>query len=63
MLMTIVLDCPFCGKSHSVEVEYKDYYDWCNGTLAQKAFPYLMPIEREQLISHICPECQKKIFG
>jgi hypothetical protein len=30
--------------------------------LAQDAFPYLSATEREQLISHICPDCQHDIF-
>jgi len=55
--------CPFCGKSHFVEVAESDYFDWCNGALAQNAFPYLNATKREQLISHTCPQCQTDIFG
>lgn len=55
--------CPFCGKTHYVEAHFADYTLWCNGELAQNAFPYLSATEREQMISGICPECQKKIFG
>ena len=63
MFMTVVLECPVCGKSHSVSVDYRDYYSWRNGELVQRAFPYLTTSEREQLVSQICPECQEKIFG
>lgn len=59
----IVCTCPFCGGFHSVMVDMDDYGDWMDGTLAQHAFPYLTPTEREQLISNICPKCQESIFG
>ena len=62
-MMEVLLICPFCGAEHSVMVEMEDYFAWQDGELAQKAFPYLSATEREQLISHICPECQDKIFG
>lgn len=54
--------CPFCGESHSVKVAESDYNAYCNGALAQNAFPYLNATEREQLISHLCPTCQSKFF-
>lgn len=64
MKITIELECPFCGNAHSIEVKENDYFDWqFGGVLAQNAFPYLNPTEREQLISQMCPNCQKKIFG
>lgn len=64
MKITIDLTCPFCGNAHSVEVKENDYFDWqFDGVLAQNAFPYLNPTEREQLISQVCPKCQEKIFG
>lgn len=59
----IWIECPMCGKEHTVEVEYKDFLDWEEGKLAQYAFPYLNSTEREQLISRLCPSCQKEIFG
>lgn len=59
----IDIDCPFCGKSHTVAVAEDDFDEWMNGKLAQDAFPYLNSEEREQLISGLCPECQNKMFG
>jgi len=59
----IEIICPFCGATHFVEVTERDYNNWWNGELAQKAFPYLSATEREQLISQICPKCQESIFG
>ena len=63
MRIDVDMSCVFCGDDHAVEVELKDYERWENGELAQNAFPYLTPTEREQLISGICPKCQAKIFG
>jgi hypothetical protein len=59
----VVTRCPFCGKGNFVEVNEDDYDDWCDGTLAQVAFPYLSANEREALISGICPTCWDKMFG
>ena len=61
----IILDitCPFCGEVHSVRVAERGYHAWQSGELVQKAFPYLSATEREQLISQMCPSCQKDIFG
>ena len=58
----VSLQCPFCGRGHEVEVNEMDYWDWEDGVLAQDAFPYLSATEREQLISHLCPDCQRDIF-
>jgi len=56
--------CPFCGKEHDVRVSESAYYRWAfDGELIQYAMPELSATEREQLISQICPDCQKKIFG
>ena len=59
----IEITCPFCGATHYVEVAERDYNNWHSGELAQKAFPYLSTTEREQLISYMCPKCQKSFFG
>ena len=55
--------CPFCGATHYVKVDEDDWLSYCNGALAQNAFPELNVTEREQIISGICPECQESIFG
>lgn len=60
----ITITCPFCGCTHEVEVSESEYLNWSfGGELIQKAMPTLSATEREQLVSHICPKCQKKIFG
>lgn len=59
----VAIDCPFCHNEHYVEVNRADYFRWRDGELIQNAMPDLSPTEREQLISGLCPECQKIIFG
>ena len=61
--VVITMHCIFCGNEHEVKVNENDYLAWGSGMLAQNAFPYLSATEREQLISHICPICQAKLFG
>lgn len=59
----ITITCPFCGKDHEVACNEEHWLDWQNGELIQNAMPELTATEREQLISHLCPSCQKSIFG
>ena len=63
MRINVEITCPFCGADHTVEVNLAQFEAWRNGEVIQKAMPDLTPTEREQLISHICPECQDDIFG
>lgn len=55
--------CPFCSKEHSVVVYEEQLADYLSGELVQVAFLRLTPTEREQIISHLCPQCQSKVFG
>lgn len=59
----MVLVCPFCGVEHFVFVPVEEFAEYEAGALAQNAFKSLSATEREQIISHICPECQEKVFG
>lgn len=61
--VTITGVCPFCGKEWSIAVSALDVAAWQEGALVQNAFPYLSAEERELLISGICADCQKKVFG
>ena len=63
MKTIITLDCPFCGTVHEVKVNTNEYLTWISGELIQRAMPSLTATEREQLISQLCPDCQRKIFG
>lgn len=57
--------CPICKNEHSVKVNFTDWDRYLNGALAQNAFPSPLytATERESIISGLCPDCQKKIFG
>ena len=61
-MITVKMNCVFCGRPHSVTVPTRDYHAWEAGELIQKALPHATPTEREQLISGICPKCQDSIF-
>lgn len=61
--LTIVIKCPFCGDHHDVKVNETAYKNWCCGELIQRAMPDLTPTQREQLVSGLCPDCQRGIFG
>ena len=63
MDIELIITCPFCHKDHTVYTTEESYNKWVNGELIQNAMPFLTPTEREQLISHLCPECQEIIFG
>ncbi len=63
MKIGIAVECVFCGQIHTVDVDGADYEEWMyEGVPAQRAFPYLKAEEREQLISHICPDCWNRMF-
>lgn len=60
---TILIECPICGDIYAITVDMKGYFAWKRGVRIQTAFPKLSLVEREQLISGLCPECQKIFFG
>ena len=57
------MTCPICRADHYVDCREEQYNAYCNGELARVAFDDLSATEREQIISHVCPNCQEKIFG
>ena len=63
MRTNVAMTCAFCGKFHLVEVDLEQLEAWRNGELIQNAMPDLTPVEREQLISGLCPKCQAEMFG
>lgn len=62
MKIRVQIECPFCGTLHSVFVDADGFNAWADGALIQNALPELSATEREQLISRLCPDCQKDIF-
>ena len=62
--VTIANQCPFCAKHYTFEVPTDEYSDWVfNNKLIQEAFKSLNATKREFLLSGLCEDCQKKIFG
>ena len=62
---TIIVEttCPFCGKSHEVEVPLVAWLDYEDGEISiQEAFPNLSENEREMLKTGICPTCWDKMM-
>ena len=59
----VSIQCPLCGADHEVDVNLDEYLAWQGGECIQYAMPNHSATEREQLISNLCPECQRKIFG
>lgn len=55
--------CPFCKNITRMTVPTDEYIAYMNGELAQNAFTSLNASEREVIISHICLDCQERIFG
>ena len=63
MKIRVQIECPFCGNLHSVSVDADGFNAWADGAPIQDALPNLSVTEREQIISCLCPDCQKDIFG
>lgn len=53
--------CPFCKKTHEVEVNAKEFDDGmklrAKGKPIQTAFPTFTPSQREMILTGICDEC------
>lgn len=62
ILISVPMECPFCGRIHTVEADYNGLMAWQEGMLIQQALPTLTNVEREQLISNMCPDCQQTFF-
>lgn len=61
--MTIITECPFCGATSEIEVDFDGFMNYQLGMTAQRAFPRMSATDREKLISGMCEECQAKIFA
>jgi len=61
---TVLTKCPLCGEEKKIEVEETDYLRYTETkALTQDCFPYLSRADRERLITGICEECGRKMFG
>lgn len=62
--VTVTVFCPCCGKIHKVgNIKSEQWKRWTNGDYAQNVFSNLPPLDREKLISGLCEDCQKQVFG
>lgn len=60
---SVFVSCWRCGKEFTIQLkDRKDYMNWVNGELIQKAMPYLSAAERELLISKTCDNCFQQLF-
>lgn len=64
IIKVLRLECPMCGHTHKIDknIDAEDWNNWQDGMCIQYAMPYLNATEREQLISGLCPKCQKEVF-
>ena len=58
----IKFQCRVCGAPATLKVGGEDYARWQWGQVAQDAFPYLTPAEREWFISETCESCWDKMW-
>ncbi len=62
--VTVTVFCPCCGKIYKVgNIKSEEWKRWIEGDYAQNAFSNLSSIDREKLISGLCEDCQKQVFG
>ena len=57
----MLCSCRWCRKCASIWVNEDDFWEFEEGELVQKAFPYLTAGEREMILG-MCEECSKKMF-
>ena len=60
--MLITTTCPLCGDTEDIYTPTKNFIDWEDGMLIQKAMPFLSDDDRERLVSGLCPACFDKMF-
>lgn len=62
--MKLIKECVECRKVIEISMTFEQYKKWkYKEDLVQNIFPEVKPELREVLISGICPECWKKMFG
>lgn len=63
--MTVTATCRICYADTDIEVAEQDWdtFNSPNRPLIQDIFPYIMPEQRELLISGVCDKCWKSLWG
>jgi len=62
MNVVVDMDCPICHRTHRIAADQDGLSAWTSGELIQNALPELTVVEREQLITHLCPPCQIDVY-
>lgn len=60
--LEVQVDCVVTGERLKVLVNDQDFIDWDQGKLAQDAFHYLSPTERDIIITGAGPTGYRTIF-
>jgi hypothetical protein len=55
-------NCTFCGKGTILSLPEYAVKEWQAGMLVQRAFPEMLPAQRELLISGTHPDCWGKFM-
>jgi predicted RNA-binding Zn-ribbon protein involved in translation (DUF1610 family) len=65
MMITVKMVCPMCGNEHEVVCDSVGYNEWILGELIQNTslFTTLTDVQREQLITDLCPECIEEMYS
>lgn len=65
----VLIQCPVDGKQHVVYVDGGEhtekvtaYIDKKTSAFIQDFLPFLNEVEREQILSGLCPDCQSMVF-
>lgn len=63
--MELAIECRLCKKEYVIYgIKPVDYESWSSGSaFIQDVMPYLLPWERELMISETCDNCWKEMFG
>lgn len=61
--MEYPIKCTICRQWKTVIVDEKEFADWNNGMLIQKAMPNLNADDRELLMSQTCGKCYDAMFS
>jgi hypothetical protein len=63
--MELAIECRLCKKEYTIYgIKPADYESWSSGAaFIQDVMPYLLPWERELMISATCDECWQSMFG
>lgn len=61
-MLNLKITCPFCLSltTRMVDVLPEQIRAWQAGALIQDAMPDVSPVDREWLITGLCPVCQDK---